>query len=65
METRRDRLESNNENGKMFSGFDQRNAMVSEVDKGERAEVEKVEEEEQMNRLNGQTKLQEERQQLK
>lgn len=65
---RRDRLESNNENGKMFSGFDQRNACGKwSGQKGERAEVEKVEEEEeeQMNRLNGQTKLQEERQQLK
>lgn len=68
METRRDRLESNNENGKMFSVFDQRNACGKwSGQKGERAEVEKVEEEEeeQMNRLNGQTKLQEERQQLK
>lgn len=68
METRRDRLESNNEKGKMSSGFNQRNACGKwSGQKGERAEVEKVEEEEeeQMNRLNGQTKLQEERQQLK
>lgn len=51
--------------GKCFQVLTKEMRVVSEVDKGERAEIEKVEEEEQMNRLNGQTKLQEERQQLK